>query len=53
MQMQLDLICIRQQLTDAQMAARQRRARHLWQRLAAILSEAVPVWREATAAAPL
>lgn len=32
MQMQLASICIRQQLTDAQMAARQRCARHLWQR---------------------
>ncbi len=50
MQMQLASICIRQQLTDAQMANRQRRARHLWQRqrLAAILSEAVPIWRETT-----
>lgn len=31
MQMQLAPICIRQELTDAQMADRQRRARHLWQ----------------------
>lgn len=50
MQMQLAPICIRQQLTDAQMADRQRCARHLWQRerLAAILSEAVPIWTETT-----
>lgn len=54
MQMQLALICIRRQLMDAQMADRQRRARHLWQRgrLAAILSGAVPIWIERTTPSP-
>lgn len=49
MQMQLAQICIRQQLTDAQMAEK-RYTRHLWQKekLAAILSETVPIWMETT-----
>lgn len=51
MQMQLALICIqRQQLTDAQMADNGDALAIFWQRerLAAILSEAVPIWMETT-----
>lgn len=50
MQMQLAPICIRQQLTDAQMADNRDALAIFWQRerLAAILSEAVPIWMETT-----